>query len=60
MDNPAGILQQQGMNTASLTPLRGGIYYLTVPGSEALSRWRALRAIVHQTNLWPVLKALRL
>src|SRR5690349_21253933 len=55
MNNVVDVLQQQGMDTTSLTSLRDDIYYLTVPGSEALSCWHALRASARQTNFWPVI-----
>ena len=48
-----------GVDTSTLSVLWGSdlerIYTLTVPGAEAIARWRTLRALVPQTGHWPVL-----
>lgn len=48
-----------GVDTSALATFwegpAGPIYTLTVPGTEAIARWRTLRALVPQTGHWPVL-----
>src|ERR1041385_4009100 len=61
MDNLEQILQEDnlGMDPSSLKLLsndgQDAIYYLAVPGAEAVDRWRALRGLVKETHYWPVL-----
>ncbi len=52
-------LDGAGVDTSTLSVFwEGGpehIHTLTVPGAEAIARWRTLRALVPQTGHWPVL-----
>jgi len=52
-------LDAAGVDTSTLATFweghAGPIYTLTVPGAEAIARWRTLRALVPQTGHWPVL-----
>ena len=55
----ATILQSNGIDTTSLQCLIGAdhepVYYLAVPGEEAIARWQTLRALVPEMRYWPVI-----
>lgn len=53
------ILQSNGIDTTGLECLTGvddeAVYYLPIPGVEAIARWQILRALVPRTGYWPVI-----
>ncbi|MBB6097035.1 hypothetical protein HNR42_000449 [Deinobacterium chartae] len=59
MPIPQALLHQIGFELAHLTeralPAQRQLYTFCVPGREAVSAWRALRAAFPETGLWPLI-----
>lgn len=53
------ILQSNGIDSTSLQCLIGAdqeaVYYLPIPGEEAIARWEMLRKLAPETGYWPVI-----
>src|SRR5688572_8972818 len=54
----SSLLERNGISPSSMRPIecsRDDICLLTVPGEEAVPRWRHLRTLVEETGRYPVI-----